>query len=78
MKNQKKSGLKRWSIVTLFFLCVSNFMLAQGIKVKGVVTDTTNEPLIGAAVTVRVLLQVQLQTLMEISLLTCHQMMMFL
>ena len=53
MKNQKKSGLKRWSIVTLFFLCVSNFMLAQGIKVKGVVTDTTNEPLIGAAVTVK-------------------------
>ena len=28
-------------------------MLAQGIKVKGVVTDTTNEPLIGAAVTVK-------------------------
>ena len=53
MKNQKKSGLKSWSIVTLFFLCVSNFMLAQGIKVKGVVTDTTNEPLIGAAVTVK-------------------------
>ena len=53
MKNKKKSSLKRWSIVTLFFLCVSNFMLAQGIKVKGVVTDTTNEPLIGAAVTVK-------------------------